>query len=264
MKVYILCIWIFLSEMRGSSTDTFEKHGYTGETIEVSCQHSWASTNRKYFCRDPCENRDVLVSSDRSSNGRFSLKDFGNGMFTVTITDLQKTDSGIYWCGVDRTFSDTYHEINLTVFKDITPTTTELHTTKPFPTPTPPPESQSATSSRTSGSSTTDDITQSPSMSVSVNIWLYAVGGLIAVMILVCGPVAVCHYRKIVKTSSATPLDYNEAKVEEANVYENALQDTQNIKQMKLKSKVQKSQSPSVYENVELKPGHSDVMYGNL
>ncbi|KAI7810476.1 putative CMRF35-like molecule 4 [Triplophysa rosa] len=275
MKVYALCIWIFLSEIRGSSTDKIETDGYTGKNIEVSCQHSWASTNTKYFCRDACE--DVLVSSDQSSNGRFSLKDFGNGTFTVTITELQESDSGIYWCGVGRVGPDTYHEVNVTVFKDITPTITELHTTQPLPTPTRQPESQFATSSRTSGSSTPDDITQSPSMSVSsvsVNISLYAVGGLIAVVILVCGPVAVCHYRKIIKTLAglvpvpATPVDHNEDTAEEdTNVYENDVQDTRSSKQMKskmLKSKVPKSHSHSVYENVELKPGQSDVIYGNL
>ncbi|XP_057188075.1 CMRF35-like molecule 5 [Triplophysa rosa] len=264
----VVCVWIFLTEIRSSSTNGIEMHGYTGKQVTISCQHSWAWSNRKYFCTHPCKDEDVLVSSDRSPNGRFSLKYLEKGTFTVTITDLQESDSGIYYCGVDRVGADTYEKVNLRVSKD---------TTQPLPISTRQQESQFATSSRTSRSSTLEHTTQVPSVtvsSVSVNISLYAVGGLIAVVILVCGPVAVCHYRKIIKTLAglvpvpATPVDHNEDTAEEdTNVYENDVQDTRSSKQMKskmLKSKVPKSHSHSVYENVELKPGQSDVIYGNL
>ncbi|XP_073716177.1 adhesion G protein-coupled receptor E3-like [Misgurnus anguillicaudatus] len=50
---------------------------------------------------------------------RFRLKDFGTGTFTVTITDIQVSDSGIYWCGVSRFLQDTYHKVTLRVYKAI-------------------------------------------------------------------------------------------------------------------------------------------------
>lgn len=55
--------------------------------------------------------------------------------------------------------------------------------------------------------------------------------------------------------------------IQATKVYENDLQDKQNSKQKKskkLRSKVQKSQFHSVYENIDVKPGKSDVIYGNI
>ncbi|XP_056622969.1 uncharacterized protein LOC130436125 [Triplophysa dalaica] len=285
----VVCVWIFLTEIRSSSTNGIETHGYTGKHVTISCQHSWAWSNRKYFCRDPCEEEDILVSSDRSPNGRFSLKYLGKGTSTVTITDLKETDSGIYWCGVDRVGVDTYEKVNLRVSKGkitVFPFTVNkphhpvhfqmnrfipnIDITQTLPISTQQQESQLATSSRTSRSSTLEHTTHVPSVtvsSVSVNIWLYAVGGLIAIVILVCGPVAVCHYKKLVKTAEGlvpvTTVYHNEDAVEEdTNLYENDDQDTRNSKKMKskmLESEVLKSQSHSVYENVELKPGQSHL-----
>ncbi|KTF93430.1 hypothetical protein cypCar_00038363, partial [Cyprinus carpio] len=45
------------------------------------------------------------------------LDDLGNGSSTVNITDLQESDSGIYWCGVKRPIRDTYDKVTLTVSK---------------------------------------------------------------------------------------------------------------------------------------------------
>uniref|UniRef100_A0A671KED5 Immunoglobulin V-set domain-containing protein n=1 Tax=Sinocyclocheilus anshuiensis TaxID=1608454 RepID=A0A671KED5_9TELE len=85
-----------------------------GKGVTITCSHGLASTNIKYFCRDICEDRDVLVKSD---HGRYRLQDFGNGTFTVNIIDLQESDSGIYWCGVKRAVTDTYNTIRLMVSK---------------------------------------------------------------------------------------------------------------------------------------------------
>nr|XP_055062393.1 putative adhesion G protein-coupled receptor E4P [Misgurnus anguillicaudatus] len=93
--VYAVCIWICLSGCGHSAADKITE----GAQVTITCTHGWASNNNKYFCRDPCNDEDILVSSDRSPNSRFRLKDFGTGKFTVTITDIQVSDSGIYWCG---------------------------------------------------------------------------------------------------------------------------------------------------------------------
>uniref|UniRef100_A0A3B4XNR8 Immunoglobulin V-set domain-containing protein n=1 Tax=Seriola lalandi dorsalis TaxID=1841481 RepID=A0A3B4XNR8_SERLL len=44
-----------------------------------------------------------------------TLADSGNRVFTVTFHQLQLSDSGKYWCGVDRPGFDTYTEVILTV-----------------------------------------------------------------------------------------------------------------------------------------------------
>ncbi|XP_051752110.1 CMRF35-like molecule 5 isoform X2 [Ctenopharyngodon idella] len=114
---YVLGIWICLSGIGISATDGTESHGYSGRHIIIKCSHRWASTKIKYFCRNPCGDRDVLVKSDRSPEGRYRLEDSGTGTFNVTITDLQESDSGIYWCGVERFGKDTYQKVSLKVSK---------------------------------------------------------------------------------------------------------------------------------------------------
>nr|XP_055060137.1 CMRF35-like molecule 9 [Misgurnus anguillicaudatus] len=115
--VYAVWIWICLSGFRHSAADGIHISKPEGNEVTIMCTHILASDNKKYFCRDPCKDKDIIVSTDQTSNGRFRLEDSGNGTFTVTITDLQKSDSGIYWCGVDRVVKDTYEEVNLIVYK---------------------------------------------------------------------------------------------------------------------------------------------------
>uniref|UniRef100_A0A9J7ZKU4 Ig-like domain-containing protein n=1 Tax=Cyprinus carpio carpio TaxID=630221 RepID=A0A9J7ZKU4_CYPCA len=119
-------IWNLCSAFNPSEcTNTVNTHPEYGETVTIVCSYSWASTNikalkknLKYFCRDPCTYKtSVRVSSDQSLNGRYRLDDLGNGSSTVNITDLQESDSGIYWCGVKRPIRDTYDKVTLTVSK---------------------------------------------------------------------------------------------------------------------------------------------------
>ncbi|KAM9492065.1 uncharacterized protein ACWYII_004068 [Salvelinus alpinus] len=59
------------------------------------------------------------VSSQKNKNyiesGRYSIHDNRYGYFTVTIKNLMKSDSGTYWCGVERYGPDTLQEVHLTV-----------------------------------------------------------------------------------------------------------------------------------------------------
>lgn len=83
--------------------------------MTIECSHVWAIGNRKYFCKDPCkEEKDVVVDSVKPTPVKYQLQDKGN-FFTVIITDLKMTDSGKYWCAVDRSVTDTYDKVILTV-----------------------------------------------------------------------------------------------------------------------------------------------------
>ncbi|KAL6482261.1 hypothetical protein MHYP_G00103410, partial [Metynnis hypsauchen] len=44
------------------------------------------------------------------------------GVFTVTISNLEESDSGTYYCGVERIFKDTFHKVILKVLEAPTPT----------------------------------------------------------------------------------------------------------------------------------------------
>ncbi len=57
------------------------------------------------------------MKSDQTPKGRYTLKDHGAGSFTVSITDLLESDSGLYWCAVERSGPDTFKKVKLTVSK---------------------------------------------------------------------------------------------------------------------------------------------------
>ena len=106
---------VFVTEVTVGASD-IRVSGHVGGFVRIPCLFLFADTNTKYFCRDPCkEDQHILIKSGQSPTGRYRLEDSGNGVFTVTITDLQKSDTGTYWCGVERYMKDTYHKVLLTV-----------------------------------------------------------------------------------------------------------------------------------------------------
>ena len=89
-----------------------------GGQVTVGCSFTLAGNNNKYFCKGTCSGKDILVETNGSKNvsqGRYSIEDNRDGVFYVTIKNQMKSDSGTYWCGVDRTIKDTFLEVNLKV-----------------------------------------------------------------------------------------------------------------------------------------------------
>uniref|UniRef100_A0A667WGP9 Immunoglobulin domain-containing protein n=1 Tax=Myripristis murdjan TaxID=586833 RepID=A0A667WGP9_9TELE len=80
--------------------------GTEGEDVTVGCFYNLAKDKEKYFCKGTCTGEDILIetSQDRYQN-----------VFYVTITQLTKSDSGTYYCGVNRTINDTYMNIQIDV-----------------------------------------------------------------------------------------------------------------------------------------------------
>lgn len=104
-----------------SEVVSIDVQGLERGEVSVMCSHTFAWLNSKYFCKDPCKtDEDILVrvqSGRKAESGRIRLEDLGNGAFFVNISRLQLSDSGSYWCGVDRTASDTFIGVHLTVNK---------------------------------------------------------------------------------------------------------------------------------------------------
>uniref|UniRef100_A0A673KJN4 Si:ch211-114l13.12 n=1 Tax=Sinocyclocheilus rhinocerous TaxID=307959 RepID=A0A673KJN4_9TELE len=74
------------------------------EHLKITCRYeNELKDNVKFICKASstsfCEKSAIKVSSEKHSNGRFSLSDNASaGVFTVTIAGLTEEDSGIYWC----------------------------------------------------------------------------------------------------------------------------------------------------------------------
>ncbi|KAE8300808.1 hypothetical protein D5F01_LYC00955 [Larimichthys crocea] len=114
ISVFFLLLYAKWTVEASINTEGFER----GE-VSFQCSHSFATKNHKYFCKDPCTaNTDILAtvkSGERVKSERIILVDLGNGVFTVTFSQLHLSDSGRYWCAVDRPGFDTFTAVYLTV-----------------------------------------------------------------------------------------------------------------------------------------------------
>ncbi|XP_036413517.1 CMRF35-like molecule 8 [Colossoma macropomum] len=133
MAILLTSIICTLTVLGSVMADTFTLEGYVGGDIQIVCSFKNADDNVKYFCNAVCKtDEDILIQSSRNINpnteGRYLLFDGGSGVFIVTISNLRKSDSGTYWCGVDRTFKDSFHKVILKVLKVSAPKPTS-HTT---------------------------------------------------------------------------------------------------------------------------------------
>uniref|UniRef100_A0A8D0CWR4 Immunoglobulin V-set domain-containing protein n=1 Tax=Sander lucioperca TaxID=283035 RepID=A0A8D0CWR4_SANLU len=100
----------------------------TGDNIIVSCFFS-VSGSRMYFCREECEDKDILVQTTNVSvqSDRYSVRYVGGfvsgGYLYVKISQLTRADSGLYRCGLNTSFSpDPYQEFRIVHVHTETPT----------------------------------------------------------------------------------------------------------------------------------------------
>ncbi|XP_067115731.1 CMRF35-like molecule 6 isoform X2 [Osmerus mordax] len=139
MKTHLVVSCCLLSAVCFLEAEMITDKGSEGSNVSFTCSHSNAWSHNKYLCRDPCtDDQDKIVTvtaGGTAGEGRISLKDSGSGDLTVTFSQLQKADSGSYWCGVERTGYDSYIHIQLQVL-DAPKTTPPMTTTTPLPTTT--------------------------------------------------------------------------------------------------------------------------------
>ncbi|NWS57486.1 PIGR protein, partial [Chunga burmeisteri] len=101
--------------------------GEVGGSVTHQCFYSIMPANkhdRKYWCKIARSRVCYTVISttgytSKNHTGRVSLEDIPqNGTFTVTMTELKKSDTGTYRCGIGSTNRDLYVTLNLTVLAD--------------------------------------------------------------------------------------------------------------------------------------------------
>ncbi|KAM9792665.1 uncharacterized protein ACB057_011221 [Neosynchiropus ocellatus] len=114
MELPLMILACFLAGFSDVEADGLRLTGTEGENITITCSHSIAHGNTKYFCRGECTYSDVLITSKGSNTAKYGITDRGSD-FDVTIYNLMVKDSGSYWCGIDRFGVDTYKRVDLTV-----------------------------------------------------------------------------------------------------------------------------------------------------
>ncbi|XP_019203049.1 polymeric immunoglobulin receptor [Oreochromis niloticus] len=94
--------------------------GYLGSKVEISCSYGPGyQSYQKYLCRNDCGSGDVLITTSNPVKNKYRIHDDKTArIFTTTISDLQSTDAGKYWCGVTRTGKDIYTEVKLKLVPD--------------------------------------------------------------------------------------------------------------------------------------------------
>ncbi|XP_062396195.1 CMRF35-like molecule 8 [Sardina pilchardus] len=122
----------------GILTAPIRVSGTEGGRVELTCpypdEHKYTN---KYFCRHPCWESDVLITSgkagDGERNGRYLTVDTTSARtFSVIISNLQLGDAGVYYCGLYQWGPDTLTKVVLSVSKAPTsvspPSTTKAPT----------------------------------------------------------------------------------------------------------------------------------------
>ncbi|KAK5609823.1 hypothetical protein CRENBAI_018990 [Crenichthys baileyi] len=100
-----------------------------GGSITAKCSFA-ISGGGKFLCRHPCEDGDVLIKTEATEAqiGRYSIR-YKEGTFPVSstvlyvnISQLTKSDSGRYKCGLKRRFMiDAHQEFNIVVTDALNP-----------------------------------------------------------------------------------------------------------------------------------------------
>ena len=87
-----------------------------GESITVPCYFETTGST-KSVCKDECE-KPILMDGERAQRGRYSMRYVTTptgSRLDVTITQLRKSDSGRYWCGLNSYRSGPHKQFEITV-----------------------------------------------------------------------------------------------------------------------------------------------------
>ncbi|XP_060914331.1 polymeric immunoglobulin receptor-like [Labrus mixtus] len=128
MEVYHTVIFFFFLSLQDENFGVISAEAVTfyivleGENVEVGCSTSSAST-RKFFCREECSLKDIIIETPRVSaqEGRFSIEwkqrpQTRSGDVSVKVSQLTKSDSGRYRCGLGSSLSSaSYTDIEIIV-----------------------------------------------------------------------------------------------------------------------------------------------------
>ncbi|XP_044206865.1 hepatitis A virus cellular receptor 1 homolog isoform X1 [Thunnus albacares] len=244
MKVcHALICFFFLTLQDGNiGLINAEIHSFTGtegQNITVECPFT-RTGDRKYFCtvlyEDECEEYILKMNNNRAQRGRYIMEykntRAGSRLY-VTITQLTKSDSGHYRCGLDIPFwFDPYMEFQIIV-KDAPSTSKPNLTLRPSLTSIQSASTPTTTQSFRRSSTTSfcaettnqseEEQTETPAGGSGVLLYV----GLTLVVMLLLFPVAVLMYcKKRASKPKEHPVEIEHANVTQAKrVYEETRED---------------------------------------
>ncbi|XP_076597834.1 uncharacterized protein LOC143327415 [Chaetodon auriga] len=206
-QIEIIVIDAALHEENPSEEKTL--YAQTGGNVVVECSFTGFAT-QTYFCKDRCEPKDVLVDTTgfKVRRGRYSIEYVeaspSGGFLYVSITQLNKSDSGRYRCAAVRGLSRRFREFVVVV--------TDGSTT-------------SAPTEATTQILSSDQ--QQPEMTPAADVWLY-VGLTLAVLVVLLSLAVLIYCRKISAKPEEPPEEPEYASVSQTNrVYEDIRGDRQ-------------------------------------
>ncbi|XP_067449412.1 CMRF35-like molecule 8 isoform X2 [Thunnus thynnus] len=234
MKVcHTLICFFFLTLQDGNiGLINAEIHSFTGtegQSITVECPFTWTG-ERTYFCKNECTKKDILVemNNNRAQRGRYIMeyKETPEGSrLDVTITQLTKSDSGRYRCGLDIPFSiDPYWEFQIIV-KDAPPTSKPNLTLRPSLTSIQSASTATTQSFRRSSTETTNQSEEQQTETPAGDVLPY-VGLTLVVMLLLFSVAVLMYCKKRASKPKEPPVETEYANVTRANrVYEETRED---------------------------------------
>ncbi|XP_007544131.1 uncharacterized protein LOC103132289 isoform X5 [Poecilia formosa] len=202
MKVCLTLICLFFLTLQdGEAAETHARMG--GENITVECKFNFTG-NPILFCKENCEEEHILINTteNRADKGRYSTlydSNYTSASLYVSISDLKRSDSGRYRCGLGKNRSR-YHEFHL----DVTEATTSF--------------------SSYSSSSTTQQTTTSSEPKGQTDQLLYVGLSLVLIILLATALLIYC-WRKRFHQQKGRPVDTNPPDLTINTVYEEIRED---------------------------------------
>ncbi|XP_048874419.1 uncharacterized protein LOC125745516 isoform X2 [Brienomyrus brachyistius] len=117
-----LCLMLIFQGSLQLQCDRDEVNGIIGGVLVVICQYQTSRFlfSKKYWClgesRSTCE---ILMDTNgyvrAELNNRFKIQEANRRGLLIQMADLQISDTGVYWVGIDKIYSDIMYRINIRV-----------------------------------------------------------------------------------------------------------------------------------------------------
>ncbi|XP_038163318.1 uncharacterized protein LOC119798045 [Cyprinodon tularosa] len=125
MRSLLLTVCCF-SVFHLDASQVLEVNGQVGGNVSIHCFDSWSAVNISeldsvHFCNGICSAENTIIQMEMMSSsvkwdGRYSMElDGEDGVFTVTINKLKRTDTGSYLCAMSRSLKLMFQEVSLKV-----------------------------------------------------------------------------------------------------------------------------------------------------